>query len=79
VRRRSTRPSDELRATSTLQLIEFGLDLRLLVAAANLFELLIHRTMKLAIHACSALAASVATRNLGSGLLLIEVVCLWTI
>ena len=30
-------------------LIEFGLDLRLLVAAANLFELLIHRTMKLAI------------------------------
>jgi hypothetical protein len=42
---------NELRATSTLQLIEFGLDLRLLVAAANLFELLIHRTMKLAIHA----------------------------
>jgi hypothetical protein len=32
-------------------LIEFGLDLGVLVAAANLFELLLHRTMKLAIHA----------------------------
>jgi hypothetical protein len=31
--------------------IEFGLDLRLLVAAASLIELLIHRTMKRAIHA----------------------------
>jgi hypothetical protein len=33
------------------RLIEFGLNLRLLVAAANLFQFLIHRTMKLAIHA----------------------------
>jgi hypothetical protein len=54
IRRKSStrarlRNIDRLLLVWLYDLIEFGLDLRLLVAAANRFELLIHRAMKLAI------------------------------